>query len=84
MTKDKLCEYFAAKIFGENYKENMNFLQEASIKDLVDKLFDLNSKTIPLLDARTTYILRRKYGILDCEKGLSFRKIGDEFYYDYQ
>lgn len=79
MTKDKLCEYFAAKIFGENYKENMNFLQDANIKDLVDKLFDLNSKTIPLLDARTTYILRRKYGILDCKKGLSFRNIGDEF-----
>lgn len=78
MNYNELCDYYAKKIFGEDYLKHSGY---QSKKELIEKvasdLFDLSIQAIAGFDIRTTYILRQHYGILNDGEHQTLRKIGN-------
>ena len=62
--------------FGKNQKYIEN---KQNINILLDDFFNINKETISVLSQKETYILRKKYGVLDDGKVQTLDKIGKEF-----
>ena len=62
--------------FGKNQKYIEN---KQNIDILLDDFLNVNKKTISVLNQKETYILRKKYGVLDDGKVQTLDKIGKEF-----
>lgn len=78
MNYNELCEYYAKKIFGEDYLKHSGYQSKKElIKKVASDLFDLNIQAIAGFDIRTTYILRQHYGILNNGEHQTLRKIGN-------
>lgn len=78
MNYNELCEYYAKKIFGENYLKHSGYQSKKMlIEKVASYLFDLSIQAIAGFDIRTTYILRQHYGILNDGEHQTLRKIGN-------
>lgn len=78
MNYNELCEYYAKKIFGEDYLKHSGYESKKKlIEKVVSDLFDLSIQAIAGFDIRTTYILRQHYGILNDGEHQTLRKIGN-------
>lgn len=78
MNYNELCEYYAKKIFGEDYLKHSGYESKKElIEKVVSDLFDLSIQAIAGFDIRTTYILRQHYGILNDGEHKTLRKIGN-------
>lgn len=79
-SKKELKEIFIHLLTGSFSAENQKYIEnKKNIDSLFSDFVNLSKSSISVLDENQTYILRKKYGVLDNGVSKTFQELGSEF-----